>query len=68
MDSSEIARWNRKVKFLEMTEKVIGATEQSEHQPISFYEGVALFLSGAFLKPEAEEDKPFSGYLTQRAA
>lgn len=68
MNSSEIARWNRKVKFLEMTENVIGPTEQSEHQPVSFYEGVALFLSEAFLKPESEEDKPSSGYLSQRAA
>ncbi len=65
MDSSEIIFWNRKVGLLEKASNIIAA--DSTKRPKSFYEGIALYLSEAYLLPVSKEEAEY-GHTTQRAA
>lgn len=65
MNYSEIAFWNRKVKLLENTSQTI--KYESGTRPVSFYEGIALYLSKAYLQIGCDAELEY-GHLTQRAA
>jgi len=64
---SEKSLWNHKVRFFENTEEIIHDLELQRHEPISFYEGVAVLLSNGYLKSDFNE-KPFIDYPAQQAA
>jgi|GEM_PF-4059117 len=65
MTYPEIAFWNRKVKLLENTSQTIEF--EAATRPVSFYEGIALYLSKAYLQGSGDTQSEY-GHITQRAA
>ena len=62
----EIKTIKRRELLMEHAEKLMHSSA-SEQQPISFYEGVAMYLAQSFLDSRPVEQPPY-GYLTHRAA
>ncbi len=67
MELGEIKYWNRKVAMYEKTSTIVRDKSNSSARPVSFYEGIALMMSKAYLQPEPSEELPY-GYTAQRAA
>ncbi|MFQ5752291.1 MAG: hypothetical protein ACE5HI_09865 [bacterium] len=67
MNQNEISFWNSKIMLLEMVEKIMSSHLEFGAQPISFCEGLAIYLAQGFIESKAFE-QTYYGYLTQRAA
>jgi hypothetical protein len=66
MATEDYYEWNNKVLLIEKIDELLVAKD-SQGSPMSFDEGLALYLAQAYLQEQHTEELRY-GYVTQKAA